>query len=306
MGRQQEARAQYQAAAQFTAAYYGQIARGRLGMSEMTVRPPPQLTAEERLALRNVDVVRAVEILYAINERDLVTVMASDLADRPVDVGVMVMIGELAARNSDARAMLSLGKTAMARGLPLDHFAFPDVGIPRYASIGPDLDRAMVYAITKQESAFNPRDVSSAHALGLMQVTPEAGRDTARRFGVKFDQKRLLDDPAYNVQMGSAEITGLLQDYRGSYILTFAGYNAGRGRAQEWIQRYGDPRDPRVDPIDWVELIPFSETRYYVQRVMENLAVYRVRLGGSNRMMIEADLRRGAGPSRSCAAAEPC
>jgi soluble lytic murein transglycosylase len=94
--------------------------------------------------------------------------------------------------------------------------------------------------------------------------------------------------------MGSAELAALLQDYRGSYILTFAGYNAGRGRIKEWIQRYGDPRDPQIDPIDWVELIPFSETRNYVQRVMENMAVYRVRLGGSRALTIEADMRRGS------------
>jgi soluble lytic murein transglycosylase len=304
MGRQQEARAKYQAAAQFSAAYYGQIARGRLGMSEITLRAPPALTPDERAALRNVDLVRAVEILYALNERDLVIVMAADLGDRPIDTGELTVIGDLAAHNHDARSMLYLGKSALARGFPLEHYAFPDVGIPNVTPIGSALDRAIVYAITKQESAFNPKDVSSAHALGLMQVTPEAGRDTARRFGVKFDQKRLLNDPAYNVQMGSAEIVALLQDYRGSYILTFAGYNAGRGRIQEWVKRYGDPRDPRVDPIDWVELIPFSETRYYVQRVMENMAVYRVRLGGSNRLMIEADLRRGG--AAGCAATTVC
>ncbi|HKG00609.1 MAG TPA: lytic transglycosylase domain-containing protein [Xanthobacteraceae bacterium] len=294
MGRQNEARGLYQTAAQFSAAYYGQIARGRLGISEMTVRQPPQLSQTERAALRNVDIVRAVEILYAINERDLVTTMAADLGDRPIEVGVLTMIGEFAARNHDARSMLYLGRTALARGFPLEHFAFPDVGIPNVTPIGPDLDRAIVYAITRQESAFNQKTVSSANALGLMQVTPAAGRDTAKRFGAKFDQKRLLSDAVYNVQMGSAELAALLQDYRGSYILTFAGYNAGRGRIQEWVKRYGDPRNPQIDPIDWVELIPFSETRHYVQRVMENMAVYRVRLGGSNRLMIEADLRRGA------------
>ena len=122
-----------------------------------------------------------------------------------------------------------------------------------------------------------------------------AGRYVANKFRVAFDQKRLLHDPVYNVQMGSAELAGLLQDYRGSYILTFAGYNAGRGRIKEWVQRYGDPRDPQIDPIDWVELIPFSETRNYVQRVMENLQVYRSRFGGGSKLLIEADLRRGGG-----------
>jgi soluble lytic murein transglycosylase len=93
--------------------------------------------------------------------------------------------------------------------------------------------------------------------------------------------------------MGAAELGGLIVDYRGSYILAFAGYNAGRGRVKEWFARFGDPRDPKIDPIDWVERIPFAETRNYVQRVMENLQVYRVRFDGGSKLLIEADLRRG-------------
>ena len=127
-----------------------------------------------------------------------------------------------------------------------------------------------------------------------MQVTPEAGRDTAKRFGVEYDWDRIVSDPVYNTQMGAAELGELFQDYRGSYILAFAAYNAGRGRVHEWIERFGDPRSPDVDPIDWVERIPFSETRNYVQRVMENLQVYRVRLGKGSHLAIEADLRAGA------------
>jgi len=95
----------------------------------------------------------------------------------------------------------------------------------------------------------------------------------------------------YNVQFGSAELGGVIQDYRGSYIMTFAGYNAGRGRVKEWIERYGDPRDPSVDPVDWVERIPFSETRNYVQRVMENVQVYRTRFGSNAPLTIQTDLR---------------
>jgi soluble lytic murein transglycosylase len=102
-----------------------------------------------------------------------------------------------------------------------------------------------------------------------------------------------MADSVYNVQLGAAELGALLVDYSGSYIMTFAGYNAGRGRVRDWIARYGDPRDPNVDPIDWVERIPFSETRNYVQRVLENLQVYRVRFGGGSKLLIEADLHRG-------------
>jgi soluble lytic murein transglycosylase len=94
--------------------------------------------------------------------------------------------------------------------------------------------------------------------------------------------------------VGAAELAGLIQDYRGNHILVFAGYNAGRGRVRDWIAKFGDPRDPKVDPIDWVERIPFMETRNYVQRVMENLQVYRTRFDKDARLTIDADLRRGA------------
>ncbi|NJL50187.1 MAG: lytic transglycosylase domain-containing protein, partial [Blastochloris sp.] len=145
----------------------------------------------------------------------------------------------------------------------------------------------------RQESAFNPRTVSSANALGYMQVTPEAGRYVARKFGLPFDEKRLLSDPVYNMQMGALEIGDLIQDYDNNMILAFAGYNAGRGRVRDWVGRFGDPRDPKVDPVDWVEMIPFFETRNYVQRVLENLQVYRVRFSGRSTLKIEADLRTG-------------
>ena len=152
----------------------------------------------------------------------------------------------------------------------------------------------MIFSIARQESSFNPAVVSPAQAYGLMQVTPDAGRYVCKRAGVGFDLARLKTDSAYNVTLGAAELGGLLEDFRGSYIMTFAAYNAGRGSLKKWVDRYGDPRDPKVDAVDWVELIPFAETRNYVQRVMENLQVYRARFGGGTRLQIEADLRRGA------------
>jgi soluble lytic murein transglycosylase len=292
--RQQEARAHYETAARYTTSYYGQIARGRLGMSEMTLRPLPAPSAEQRASLARLEVVRAAEILYAIGERDTVAVLMADLADKTHDAGALFMLGEIATKNEDARTLLLLGKTALGRGFAMDHYAFPIFGMPRYEPIAPQIEPAMVYSIARQESGFNPRIVSSANALGLMQVTPEAGRHIAKRYNDTFDQKRLLSDVVYNVQMGAAELADVLERYRGSYVLAFAAYNAGMGRVTEWVGRYGDPRSPGVDPIDWVERIPFSETRNYVQRIIENMQVYRTRFGGGSRLLIEADLRRGA------------
>ena len=290
LGRRDEARAHYEMAARYSTAYYGQIARARLGHKDLVLRPPPE-AAPDRARL---EVARAIELLYAIDERDLIAGSLADLGERSNDAVGLAAIGEVAARQRDARAMVLLGKSALGRGLPLEHYAFPTFGIPDYQPIGPTTEAAVVYAIARQESTFNPRTVSSARAMGLMQVTPEAGRYVTKKFGATYDEKRLLSDQTYNVALGAAELGDLYADYRGSHIMTFAGYNAGRGRVKEWIARYGDPRDPKVDPIDWVERIPFSETRNYVQRVLENLQVYRVRFGGGSRLLIEADLRRGA------------
>jgi soluble lytic murein transglycosylase len=266
----------YDAAAGYSTAYYGQLARAKLGMDVVALREPPQADPCYQPALVG-KLLRAAEMLYAIGERDVVLYFAADLAEQSDDVAALSALGELTARHDDAPAMLQLGKTALARGLPLDLYAFPEIGIPRHKQIAPAIETGMIYSVARTESAFDQRDRSPAKAVGLMQVTPEAGRDTAKRFGVTYDWNKLVSDPVYNTQMGAAELSGLLREYRGSHIMTFAGYNAGRGRVQEWLKAYGDPRDPKVDAVDWVERIPFAETRNYVQRVMENLQVYRVR-----------------------------
>jgi soluble lytic murein transglycosylase len=288
LGKTNDAHAYYETAARYSTAYYGQLARARLGLKDIVIRPSPD-PASARM-----DVVRAIEVLYAIGERDLIAGGITEFGERSMDMATLAAVGEVAARQKDARAMALLGKAALARGLPLDRFAFPTVGLPDYRAVGPAVEPGVVYAIARQESSFNPRAISSAGAVGLMQVTPAAGRSVANKFGVPYDEKRLLDDQPYNVQLGAAELGDLIKYYRGSYIIAFAGYNAGRGRVKEWIAKYGDPRDPKIDPIDWVERIPFSETRNYLQRVLENLQVYRVRFGAGSKLLIEADLRRGA------------
>jgi soluble lytic murein transglycosylase len=294
LGRMQDASNHYATAARYSFAYYGQIARARLGMKDMALRPPPEPSPERRAALGQLEVVRAVQILYAIEEADLVIPIVTDLASNSNDVDALTAIGNITAHYKDARATLLLGKTALARGLPLEHFAFPTFGLPEYRAIGPAVELPTVYAIARQESTFNQRVISVARAIGLMQVTPAAGRYVAKKFSVTFNEQRLRSDPIYNVQLGAAELGDLIKDYNGSYVLAFVGYNAGRGRVRDWIARFGDPRDPKVDPIDWVERIPFSETRNYVERVLENVQVYRARFGAGTRLLIEADLRRGA------------
>ncbi|WP_050402483.1 lytic transglycosylase domain-containing protein [Bradyrhizobium embrapense] len=268
-------RADYQAAARYPTAYYGQLALARLGRDGIELRAPTPAASAGSMAAD--ERVRAADMLYAIGEPDIVLYFAADLAEESADVGMLEALGELTGRHNDARAMLQIGKIALARGFAFDHYAFPVIGIPKHTPIAPDIGRSMTYSIARTESAFDQRDKSAANAVGLMQVTPEAGRDTAKRFGVGYDWSRMVSDPVYNTQMGAAELSALLAEYRGCHIMTFAGYNAGRGRVRDWIKAYGDPRDPKVDPVDWVERIPISETRNYVQRVMENFAVYQAR-----------------------------
>jgi soluble lytic murein transglycosylase len=290
-GRTQDARAAYAAAAEHSTSYYGQLARAKLGLPRLELNGVP---AGGSRGIEKLEIVRAVQLLYALDERELAIPIFADMGENG-DPDALAGLGELASRNSDARAMLLLGKAALNRGLPFDFYAYPVSGIPPFKSIGPDVEQSIVFAIARQESAFNPAVVSPANAYGLMQVTPDAGRYVCKKYGANFDLGKLKTDPVYNAALGAAELGGLIEDYRGSYIMTFAAYNAGRGSLKKWIDRYGDPRDPKVDAIDWVEQIPFSETRNYVQRIMENLQIYRARFGGGTRLQIEADLRRGTG-----------
>ncbi len=289
LGRTEEMRREYEAAAGYPTTYYGQLARARLGHDDVVeVRQPPEPPDSSAS-----EVIRAAEMLYKTGEGNLAMAFATDVGQNSDDPAVISGVGKVTARYKDAQAMMQLGKGALGRGMPMDQYAFPDIGVPNYTSIAPALDRCIVYAITRTESGFDPGDKSAAQAVGLMQVTPGAGRDTAKRYGVSYSWDKLVHDSVYNTQMGAAELSGLLKDYRGSYILTFAGYNAGRGRVEQWIAQHGDPRDPKVDAVDWVERIPFSETRNYVQRVMENMQVYRKRFGDSAKT-IEPNLHRAA------------
>lgn len=285
------ARSNFQAAAQFPATYYGQLARTHLGMQAVNLRDAPQPSFSERNTFARLDAVKAIRMLYAIGESDYPMTIYYDLSWRMDDAGQLGMLADLAEANHDARGALVVGKESMAEGFALEKAAFPTFGLPSYTPIGTPVDKAAVYAVARQESQFNPRTLSSAQAMGLMQVTPAAGRQVAKTTGASYSESRLRTDQSYNVQFGAAELGELLDNYGPNYVLIFAAYNAGRGNVAKWISRYGDPRDPDVDVLDWVERIPFSETRNYVQRVMENYQAYKVLFDIPTRHQMEADLR---------------
>ena len=247
--------------------------------------------------------VDAVAFAYEAGLRELGLPLAVEFARGSTDTADLEGVAAILVANADAKAVLVLGKLATQRGQPLDEAAFPTIGIPPYEPVGKNpVEPAVVLAIARQESMFDPAAGSPVGARGLMQLMPGTASATARKAGLTYEPGRLLE-PVYNAQLGAAHLGDLMEDYRGAFILVFAAYNAGPGNVKKWIAAHGDPRLPGVDPIDWVELIPFSETRNYVQRVMENLQVYRRRLNGAGTLAIESDLKAGA-PPRAAAAQE--
>lgn len=288
-----KARTLFETASQHSAFFYGQLARSEIGIVDLPTHAP-ELTPEERKAIANDGTLRAIDLLLSMGDRDLALQMTVDMAQNSGTVLQLQALGLIYAARQDSRAQLVLGKLALQRGVPLKYHAFPTRGIPEFQALNAPVETPIVHAIARQESAFNPRAVSHAGAMGLMQLMPATARVTATRAKAPYDADRLLSDPAYNAQIGAAHLSELVESWRGSYILTFAAYNAGAGNVKKWIEANGDPRQPSVDPIDWIERIPFTETRNYVQRIMENLQVYRARFTPGAPLRIETDLRRGA------------
>jgi len=213
----------------------------------------------------------------ADNHNDMAGVLLRNLAPTLKSGGELVLAARLAQKIDAHHLAISIADIADKRGVPLDVFSFPKDGLPT-AKLA-DVDMAAIYAITRTESRFQVDAVSSSGAKGLMQLMPATAKETARKIGVAYSPKKLTSDPEYNALLGSSYLASQLQSYGGSLLLAAAAYNAGAGNANKWISLYGDPRQANVDPVLWVELIPFQETRRYVQRVLGNYLVYRARLG---------------------------
>jgi soluble lytic murein transglycosylase len=268
-----QANAFYGQAAQQVDQFYGQLAAERLGRA-VTIPPEPPLVpipALQRTAFEQREIVRAAKLLGQTGQwqdqtqfvraiaqtarTDADHVLAGELARtlRRPDLGVMV---SRFARNNGARDPVRIG--------------FPEVDVP-----GPYEDRwVMIHAITRQESQFDRQAVSSAGARGLMQLMPGTARETAGKIGLSYDFGRLTADPGYNIALGSTYIGRMLDYYGGNHVLAVAAYNAGPGNVNKWLRDNGDPRLGAVEVVDWIEAIPLSETRGYVQRVLENAVVY--------------------------------
>ena len=272
LGRPTEARQWYATAAAYPTTFYGQLAAQRISI-ERTAAATPLLIipADRRSAFEAMETVQAVRLLGALEQTRLQDLFIARLRQDAEDLVGYRLVIELASEQGRHDLALRTAKAARRDGLDLDPLLYPRRALP----IGPAPEPALVLAVMRQESEFYPGAQSPVGALGLMQLMPATARHSARKIGIPFSRNRLTSDPDYNVRLGQAYLKELLEQFDGSYILALAAYNAGPSRAQSWIDLFGDPRDPAVDPINWIERIPFSETRNYVQRILESLVVYR-------------------------------
>lgn len=280
----------FRQAAHFPAIFYGQLAAARLG--EM-IAPGAvyTVTDADRLSFAARPEIIAISLLEKAGEesraRRLYLALAASL-EKPVDVQ---LLAEKALKEHGATLALAIGKTALRQGHDPGLAAFPLGAIPETADIS-GAGKALAYAIARQESAFNPQAVSPANAKGLLQLLPSTAKRVASKYKMAYAEEKLTEDPAFNATLGSHYLGEQIDTFGGSLIMTFAAYNAGPSRVDQWIRKYGDPRGKDIDAaVDWIERIPFTETRDYVQRVMENYQVYKILL--DQKADIVSDLTAG-------------
>ncbi len=290
-GQKGEANQHFAKAARFDTTFYGQLAASRLGRKAINVsRARP--TGSDRARFPKYELVQAIYKLESAGHPNRARTFYNFLArhlDRP---GELALLAARAERKGDHRLALQVGKRAHYRGFDTDTLAWPIGAIPRKTKTS-GAGLPLAYAIARQESAFQVDARSSANALGLLQLLPGTARSTARSIGIGYSRSRLVRDASYNARLGTAFLNQQLQKFGGSYVLTFVAYNAGPRRSTQWIERFGDPRGKSVEfVVDWIEQIPFGETRNYVMRVMENYQVYKARLK-SSRLTITRDLTAG-------------
>jgi soluble lytic murein transglycosylase len=280
----------YDEAAKYGTTYYGQLAASLPG-----VIPPPRPVPEPRgdvaatAAFDQREIVRAILLLSALGEEDEIRPFFASVMANATSREDYILLADLAETIGRPDLGVAVAKEAGYKGVALFRAGYPLVPMPRNAGA----EQALMLALTRQESAFDQRAVSPTGARGLMQLEPGTARNVARSLDMPYSLERLTSDGTYNVTLGQAYFDTLISSFNGSYVLAIAAYNAGPARVQQWLAQYGDPRSPSIDAIDWVEEIPFAETRNYVQRVLENLQVYRLRKGNpALAFSLETDLRR--------------
>ncbi len=276
--------------------FHGQLAAQKLkpGPQAIAIKLPAVPDQELVQRFNDHDAVKATVIarkagLDAYILRNFIVQLRSVFDSEPG----YALVAHLSEAIGDTQMAVRTAKTGIAARRNLLTYAYPVHPFPAYTALRTPPETAFVLGIARQETEFNNLTVSGAGAKGLLQVMTQTAKHVCHDYKVKCDIPRLISDPAYNAMISSAYIGDRLDDFGGSYVLTLAGYNAGPGRARQWIAEFGDPRSDKIDPIDWIERIPIQETREYVAKVLSNIQVYRARLGeGDNALRLEQDLMR--------------
>ena len=283
-GERERARERYREAADLPLAFYGQIAALTLGEDATTLSAriarlaPPEPSAAQAAALEGQEMARVALALAAVGESRRARAFLLRLSDNAAEPAEKLAVARLALRIGRPDHAVWVVRRAGSAGLmaPAEGWPAP------YPTPDSLLEPALVNAIALQESNFDPEAVSSANARGLMQLLPATAQMVAKRLGIAHQPGMLTADPAHNMRLGAAYLAELIGRFGGVLPFAIAGYNAGPARVDQWIATYGDPRSGAVPMLDWIELIPFAETRNYVQRVIENIAIYRARGGQVN------------------------
>jgi len=278
----------YGRAAEHITTYHGELSAHRLHPGKPVELPTdPVAMPDDKTRFEKHDLTIVVRQLAQIGEDERVRPFVLKLLDLAQTPGETALTAQLATDAGRPDVAVTVAKKALRNGVILINSGYP---IPHQVD-GDDPEPSLVLAVMRQESAFDTLAQSSSGARGLMQLMPATAKQMARALGINFSQKKLHSNPEYNLKLGTAYLSGLLHQYDGSYLLALAAYNAGPARLRGWMNDNGDPRTRDVDPVDWVEMIPFTETRDYVQRVLENLQVYRARTGKTTvAQSIEDDL----------------
>lgn len=286
----EQARAAFDFAAGHQTAFYGQLAAERLGIAldEEFLAPAP-FPDWRGTRLADSDLIQAAVILHSAgnwHEARRFTLHLARALDTREELGALA---DLWLARGEPNFAVNIAKLAVQAGHVLMPAYFPLTGLER-AELPAPAD--LVMAVARRESEFDPAVISHADARGLLQVLPGTGELTARRLGIPYDPARLTTDPAFNALLGAGYLEQMISEFR-AWSLVAAAYNAGPGRPRRWVTEFGDPRDPGTDPVDWVEAIPFAETRNYVMRVLESAVIYRALLTGEREIGLVALLRGG-------------
>lgn len=290
LGNRQLATGWYSKAAQYLTTYYGQLAAAQIGTDgKAAVLEDPKATPQEMATFDQKELVRVVRQLADADAADFAKPFVLKLSELAKTPGEHALVAALAIEVVRPDLAVNVARRASYAGVTLLALGYPLTQIPP----GGSAEGPLVLAMARQESSMDQSAVSPVGARGMLQLMPATAKRIAKDLQVPFSQERLLTDPQYNLQLGRAYLEDMLDRFGGSYVLAVAAYNAGPARVSEWEHDMGDPRAKGVDVIDWVEGIPFRETRGYVQRVLENLQVYRLRMGDRNlAFSLALDLKR--------------